>query len=65
MSLLAFAAAHRADRVHQGIEVDALEVFADQGQTGVLAQIVGQLFDDEIGHVCFTCRVNSTWWLRL
>ena len=59
------AAAHRADRVYHGVEVDALEVFADQGQTSVLTQIVGQLFDDEIRHGVFTSRVKGTWGLRL
>jgi hypothetical protein len=39
-------AAYREARVHHGVEVDALQILANQCQTGLVAQVVGQLFDD-------------------
>jgi hypothetical protein len=50
MSLLAIVRSDREGRVHQGVEVDALQILANQCQTGLVAQVVGQWFDDEIGH---------------
>lgn len=58
------AAAHGVSGVDQGVEIDALEVLANQGQASVLAQVVGQLFDDKIGHGGFTFRVKHTWGSR-
>jgi hypothetical protein len=52
----------RADRkgqIHQAVDVDALEILANQCQTGVVAQVEGQLFDNEICDVSFTCWVKS------
>jgi hypothetical protein len=43
-------AAHREGRVNQGIEIQVLEILANQSQPGVVAQIVGQLLDNKIGH---------------
>jgi hypothetical protein len=36
-----------------------LQILANQCQTGLVAQVVGQLFDDEIGHGLFTCWVKQ------
>jgi hypothetical protein len=33
---------------------------ADERQAGVGGQLVGQLFDNEVGHVGLTFRVSST-----
>ena len=43
--------AHRKGRIDQCIDIDALEVLANEGQSGVGTQIVGQSFDKKIGHV--------------
>jgi hypothetical protein len=43
--------AHGKLWINQGIDVDALEVFADKGQSGVGAEVVWQLFNNEVGHV--------------
>ena len=45
------ATAHREGRVDQAVDVDALQILANQCQTGLVAQVVGQLFENEIGHV--------------
>lgn len=42
-----------------GFEVDALQMLANQHQTGLVAQVVGELFDDEIGQVLFTRWVKQ------
>ncbi|MDZ4187019.1 MAG: hypothetical protein U1D25_02765 [Hydrogenophaga sp.] len=42
-----------------GFEVDALQMLANQRQTGLIAQVVGQLFDDEIGQGLFTRWVKQ------
>ena len=34
-------AAHREGGVYEGVEIDALEILANQGQTGLVAQVVG------------------------
>ena len=31
-------------------KIDTLEIFANEGQTGVGAEVVGQLFDYKFGH---------------
>jgi hypothetical protein len=36
-----------------------LQILANQCQTGLVAQVVGQWFDDEIGHGLFTCWVEQ------
>lgn len=41
---------HRKDQIDQSVEVDALEVFANQRQAGMSAQVVGQLLKNEIDH---------------
>ncbi len=43
-------ALHRKDQIDQSVEVDALEVFANQRQAGMSAQVVGQLLKNEIDH---------------
>lgn len=53
------AGAHWEGWGHEGVEVDALELLANQCQTGLLAQVVGKLFEKEFGHVGFTRRVKS------
>ena len=42
--------ANRKSRIDQCIKIDALEIFANEGQTGVGAEVVGKLFDDKFGH---------------
>lgn len=44
------ARAHRKARIDQRIELDALEVFANERQAGLIAQVAGQLLENEIGH---------------
>jgi hypothetical protein len=44
---------------HQAVEVDTRQILADQCQTGLVAQIVRQWFDDEIGHGIFTFWVEQ------
>lgn len=48
---------HRKLQIDQGIDVDALEAFADKSQSGVGAEVIGQFFDNKVGHVVFTCWV--------
>ena len=36
---------------YQGVDVDAFEVFADKSEASVGAEIVGQLFNNKVGHV--------------
>ena len=36
-----------------------LQILANQCQTGLVVQVVGQWFDDEIGHGRFTCWVEQ------
>jgi len=43
--------AHGELRIDQGVEVNALEVFADKGQSGVGAEVLGQFFDHKFVHV--------------
>lgn len=45
------ARAHGEGGVHQGVQVDALEVFANQGQTRLAAQVLGQLLDHKVAHL--------------
>jgi hypothetical protein len=44
------ARANREGWIDQRIKIDALEIFSNEGQTGVGAEVVGQLFDDKFGH---------------
>jgi hypothetical protein len=37
--------------IDREVDVDALEILADKGQSGVGTEAVGQLFNNEIGHV--------------
>lgn len=37
--------------IDQCIKIDALEIFTNEGQTGVEAEVVGLLFDAKFGHV--------------
>jgi hypothetical protein len=55
------APAHRMGWVHEGFELDALEILANQGQAGLVAPLVGQLLDDAIGPGNSTCRVQLRW----
>jgi hypothetical protein len=45
------ASAHWESGINEGVQVDALEVFADQGQTRLAAQVVGQLLDHKVAHL--------------
>ncbi|MCX7144308.1 MAG: hypothetical protein NT123_25410 [Proteobacteria bacterium] len=45
------ARANRKSRIDQRVELDSLEIFANEGQSGVGTELVGKLFDYEIGHV--------------
>jgi hypothetical protein len=42
--------ANREGWIDQCIKIDALEIFANEGQSGVRTEVVGQLFDDKVGH---------------
>ena len=44
------ARANREGWIDQRIKIDALEIFSNEGQTGVGAEVVGQLFDDKFGY---------------
>ena len=44
------ATEHRDLGVHQRVDVDAFELLANERQTGVCAQVVGQLFNNEFCH---------------
>uniref|UniRef100_UPI0040473397 hypothetical protein n=1 Tax=Flavobacterium sp. TaxID=239 RepID=UPI0040473397 len=52
------ARANREGSIDQWIKIDAFEIFANECQTGVRAEVVGQLFDDKVGHIGLTCRVS-------
>jgi hypothetical protein len=43
--------AHGELPINQRVDVDALEVFANKGKARVGVQVVGQLFDNKVGHV--------------
>ena len=43
--------ASRKSCVNQRIDIDALEIIANECQTGVGTEVVGQLLDNEVGHV--------------
>ncbi len=45
------ARADREGRIDQRVDIDALEVLANEGQSGVRTQVVGQSFDKKVGHV--------------
>ena len=45
------ARAHRKLRIDQRIDVDASEVLADERQSGMGAEVIGQFFDQKVGHV--------------
>jgi hypothetical protein len=51
------------DFIRQGVGVDAFEILPNKGQTSLGAEVVGEFFDNEVGHGGFTCRVNYTWGL--
>ncbi len=42
------------------VDSQAFEILTDERQSGVGSQLVGQLFDHEVGHVGLTFRVSST-----
>ncbi len=42
------------------INLETLEILADECQAGVGSQLVGQFFDNKVGHVGLTFRVSST-----
>lgn len=48
------ARANREGSINQRIEINSLEIFANECQTGMGAEVVGQLFDDKVGHVGLT-----------
>jgi hypothetical protein len=43
--------AHRKRRVDLRLDVNAIEVFADERQSGMGAEVAGQFLDNKIGHV--------------
>ena len=45
------ARAHRKSRISQSVDIDGLEILANKCQTGVGTEVIGQLFDNEFGHV--------------
>ena len=45
------ARSDREGRVYQCVDVDALQTLANQCQPGLIAQVLGQLFDFKVGHV--------------
>jgi hypothetical protein len=57
------AAAHRDDGINERAEVDALEILSNACQPSLVAQVVGQLFENQIGHAGFTCWVKPKWGL--
>lgn len=44
------ATTHREGRDNEGVDVDALQILTNPWRTGLVAQVVGQLFENEIGH---------------
>jgi len=59
------ARAHRKARIDQRIELDALEVFANERQAGLIAQVAGQLLEDEIGHDLLHLRGEEDYVAKL
>ena len=59
------ARAHRKARIDQRIELDALEVFANERQAGLIAQVAGQLLEDEIGHDLLHLRGEEDYSAKL
>jgi hypothetical protein len=55
---LATTKANREGWIDQRIDIDALEIFANEGQSSVRAEVVGQLFKYKVGNVGFTFRVS-------
>ena len=43
--------AHGEFGIDQRIDIDALEIFANKSQASMGAQVIGQFFDNEVGHV--------------
>lgn len=43
--------ANRESRIDHGVEIDLLEILAKKCQSGVGAEVVGQLFDKKVGHL--------------
>jgi len=46
-------------RIDQGFELGGLEILTNQCQTSVRTEIVGELFDNKVGHSEFTFRVTD------
>ena len=46
-----YSRSHSKLLVDQRIDIDALETFADKSQSGMGTEVVGQLFDNKVGHV--------------
>ena len=40
----------RESGIEHGVDVYAPEVFADEGQTGLTSEVVGEFLDEEFGH---------------
>ena len=53
------AGAHRECRIDQAIDIDALEIFANECQSSVGAEVVGEFFDNGVGHALLPFRVND------
>jgi len=45
------ARAHWKSRINQRVDLDGFEILSNKCQTSVSTKVVGQLFDNEIGHV--------------
>jgi hypothetical protein len=46
------ASANWKGRINQRVDLDGLEILANKCQASVRTEVVGQLFDNEVGHVC-------------
>ena len=45
------ARAHREGRIDQCVDIDAFEVLANERESGVRTQVIGQSLDKKVGHV--------------
>ena len=46
--------------VNQSVDVKALGILPNQRQIGVKGEIVGDFFDNKVGHVILTFKVSPT-----
>ena len=55
--------AHREFAVNAAADAQAFDVLTNQRQTGIGGKVVGQFFDNKVGHAKLTFRIASTWGL--